>query len=237
MNVALLTETNNPEPFLSDPEYCVEEKLNGKRMLLEKRGNVVRAFNRKGEEIVAPLAVVQKAMGSCGSWVIDGELIGEKFVSFDILSINQESVTHLPNYSRRLKLQNYSPFHYVRRQHGPKRKRALFEDTQKYGGEGVVFKRMEDAYPESRSYGVKYKFYRTETFIVADRCLQRCSIGLQRDGMERGRVAFNFNDQWPKVGELVEVRFDEISRHGKLMRPILLGIRDDVTAADLLSLT
>lgn len=232
MQPALLTETNNPEPFIADDDYCAEEKLNGRRMLLVKTGDVVRAFNKLGVGIVAPLSVINRARSSALDWTIDGELVGDEFYAFDL-------PTHFDNNDIRFaRLTRLSPFPRVRRAWSSEEKAALIAAIRAEGGEGVVFKKKSDSYPiGSRSYGVKFKFYRSETFIVADVSHSPCSIGLSRDGRGWGRVRYNGAETWPKVGELVEVRFDEVSSHGKLMRPILLGVRDDVSVAGLAPLT
>jgi ATP-dependent DNA ligase len=37
---------------------------------------------------------------------------------------------------------------------------------------------------------------------------------------------------WPKVGDVVEVRYLLLTKNGKLSQPAFLGVRHDLTAAD-----
>ena len=40
--------------LLIDPLYCAQEKFDGKRLLIRKRGNVIEGINRKGLIVCRP---------------------------------------------------------------------------------------------------------------------------------------------------------------------------------------
>jgi len=96
-------------------------------------------------------------------------------------------------------------------------------------GEGLVFKLRDAAYMDGRTEaGVKFKFWKSASFIVTDLDIAKGTVGL--GGF--GRCSFPFAVAWPKVGEVVEVRYLLLTKNGKLSQPAFLGVRSDLTAAD-----
>ena len=69
----LLTDCGNPETLIASPVWAAEEKLDGDRRLIEKRGNAVIGYTRNGNEVALPDAVIALAMLSQHAWAIDGE--------------------------------------------------------------------------------------------------------------------------------------------------------------------
>jgi len=229
MHAALLDETRDASPFLVRDDYCTEEKLSGRRMLLVKRGGVVRCYSRSGAECVAPLAVVDFARSLPCDATLDGVLVGAEFIGFDVLEVFGTDMTHKPLEVRRSTLATVSPFRLVEHAIGGREKSALFDRVFASDGSGVVFKKLDGIYPAGEgSYGFQFSFYYTETFAVTDVDFVESSIGLMRDGQNCGRVRFPFYETWPRVGELWEVRFDRISSNGNLIRPQLLQRREDL---------
>jgi hypothetical protein len=229
MHAALLDETRDAFPFLVRDDYCTEEKLSGRRMLLVKRGGVVRCYLCNGAEYVAPLPVVDFARTLPCDATLDGVLVGTEFIGFDVLELFGADMTLTPFEIRRSTLATVSPFRLVEHATNGHDKTALFDRVLASDGAGVVFKKLDGIYPAGqRTYGFEFSFYYTETFAVTDLDVAESSIGLMRDGQTCGRVRFPFNEKWPKVGELWEVRFDRINVNGKLIRPQLLQRRDDL---------
>lgn len=228
MKVALLSETSNAKAFLEDDAYCAQEKLNGERMLVEKDGAAVTAHNRQGEARTLPDTVEAVALTSGTDFVLDGEWIAGEFVAFDVLSINGADVTALPQSARFAALTEVSPFRLVR-QALAEDKAALLASVREQKGEGLVFKLRDAAYLNGRTEaGVKFKFWKSASFIVADLDIAKGTVGL--GGF--GRCSFPFAGAWPKVGDVVEVRYLLLTKNGKLSQPAFLGVRHDLTAAD-----
>jgi bifunctional non-homologous end joining protein LigD len=229
MKVALLSETSNATAFLADDAYCAQEKLNGERMLVRKEGSAVTAHNRQGEPRTLPATVEAVALTSELDFLLDGEWIAGQFLAFDVLAINGADVTALPQSARVAAMTEVSPFRLVRQALGED-KAALMASVRAQKGEGLVFKLRDAAYLDGRTeVGVKFKFWKSASFIVTDLEIAKGTVGLG----SFGRCSFPFAGVWPKVGDIVEVRYLLVTKAGKLSQPALLGVRHDLTAADL----
>jgi hypothetical protein len=93
---------------LGNPAYGLSEKVNGERCLLEFDGRQLVAYNRKGQRVSSP---PQGALPLCRvgvPFVLDGERVpgerAERFVAFDLLEWNGESMHAHPYHRRMLKL-------------------------------------------------------------------------------------------------------------------------------------
>jgi len=223
MPIGLLTETFDPAEYLADDSFCAQEKIDGERRQVEIRNGIIRALNRNGVDCEAP------AIAGIRSMLLDGEMIGDEFVAFDLLSLDGRDLTGEPLSVRLALLAEVAPCRIARLATG-KAKASLLEAVRGESGEGVVFKRLSDTYPDARSYGVKFKFYRSESFVVASIDIAKASAAIRRNGKDCGRVSYPSRSVWPKVGQVIEVRFDKAHASGKLARPIFLGVRSDIPA-------
>jgi len=134
VKVALLEETADASAFLADDDFCAQEKLNGERMLVEKSGSTVRAFNRRGEVRALPTTVEAVALTAEIDFLFDGEWIGGEFIAFDALAINGADITSLPQSARFAALCAVSPFRLVRQSIGEE-KAALIATVREEKGE------------------------------------------------------------------------------------------------------
>ncbi len=204
----------DPEPLLASPEWAMEEKLDGHRRMMVKRGEVVKAFTRGGHEVAVPDGDMALAMLFDGGFDIDGEFIGGEFIAFDVpyKSLNEQ---------RRMFLDLFCPFPLVSRAVTEADKRALFNHVKLNGGEGVVFKRISAPYCAARCDDwQRFKFYHTDDFTVEHVDIAKCSFAISDNGEPRGRVATSLK-RLPREGDIVRVRYDGISADGKLIRPKL----------------
>jgi ATP-dependent DNA ligase len=224
VNIGLLSETFDPEPLLADSGFVAEEKIDGMRLAIVKTGNVVSGWTRNGVEWTVPAAVRALALENEADFIADGELVGDTFTAFDVLSWRGEDATRRPLVERRAILLAL-PFAKVRQATTEKTKRALFGAVRAEGGEGIVFK-PRGAYADGREYGIKFKFYLTEQVKVASVDIAR---GVAMTA--QGNVTFPLNSQWPKAGDFIEVRFDKWSKAGKMMRPVFQRVRGDLAVA------
>ena len=87
--------------LLREPAWCLQEKFDGKRVLLQKKRETVTAINRKGLIIGLPSAICADVQRINNEFVVDGECIGDDFYSFDLLELNGEDYRQKP-YKRRL---------------------------------------------------------------------------------------------------------------------------------------
>lgn len=225
----LLAETNDAEPYLKSGEWCMQEKLNGERRLVEWDGESLCSYNRQGR-IVDGAGCIGISLKT--AFVIDGELVDDKFAAFDLLSWNGESCEELPQWARFARLLQCSPFPVVASTRMETMKRASLDIIRENKGEGVVFKRQEARYRDGRSPDcVKFKFWQSETFLVESVDVGKGSIGLSKGGVPCGRVAFSMFDGLPAIGTPVEVRFIAWTKNGKLAHPVCLGERKDIDPA------
>jgi len=63
------------ERLLKDPAWCLQEKFDGKRTLLQKKSETVTAINRKGLAIGLPSSIGVGAQKITSDFVIDGECV------------------------------------------------------------------------------------------------------------------------------------------------------------------
>ena len=227
MKFGLLEEITDATPYINSDEWAMEEKLDGMRLQIKKTGNVVTAWTRQGIEWTLPESVKALALSYGRSFHVDGELIGDEFAAFDLLEFAGIPTGHIENKLRKNGLQEL-PFLPVYRAESKLEKKELLDYLKRNDGEGVVFKRKNAPYVDGRAYGFKFKFYRTETFRVVSVDIAKASCEIERGGRSCGRVRFCVNGDWPKVGDLCEVRFDSVTKAGKLTRPIWKGLRVDL---------
>ena len=230
IKIALLEETNSPLEFIAGDEWVAQEKLNGERMVVMVKEGQVSAYNRQGEPKELPAVVEAVALTSPVDFILDGEWVDGGFVAFDALSISGVDLTSLPQVSRFAALQTISPFLTVRQATTQTEKVEMLETIRVEKGEGVVFKSLFGTYLSGRSaVGVKFKFWKSGSFMVEAINIAKGTASLG----QFGNCAFPFAGMWPKVGEIIEVRYLLITKHGKLSQPTFLGVRNDLTAEDL----
>jgi bifunctional non-homologous end joining protein LigD len=232
--------------LLKDPAWSLQEKFDGKRTLLQKRGETVIAINRKGLAIGLPSSIAVSAQHTSGDFVIDGECVGDVLYAFDLLELNGED--HRPmHYQRRLivlaRLLDAPGVIHIELAEtttDPANKDRLFRHLQSEKREGVVFKRLDAPYrpgrPANGGPALKHKFYATLSAVVAKVNPQR-SVELRllsKDGWQSaGNVTIPANHPVPKVGTVVEVRYlYAFQESGSLYQPTYLRVRSDIAVEE-----
>ena len=245
----LLNPIEQPEVqrYLDDPDYCMQEKLDGKRILIEKTGTDITGINRKGLAIGLPETIHQSAQNIAADFIIDGESIGDDFFAFDILALNSEDVRSIPYYKRwnslcqLLNSNSAQHIHWVDAVFSKASKLELYEYLQAVKAEGVVFKRRSSPYtpdrPASGGDQFKYKFYATLSAVVS-KINDKRSVELQlldqsKGWVTAGNVTIPANQSIPEVNAVVEIRYLYAFREsGCLYQPVFLGGRTDVDSND-----
>jgi len=249
-----LIEEEDLDDYFDDPNFCMQEKKDGKRILLRKQGGVLEAINRKGLLVGFPACIAEASSKIPKDFVIDGELIGEIFYAFDALELagtDRRSFGYSDRYKRLegflepvLSLEGQTAIQLVPALFKSPEKRKVFKKYKAQGVEGVVFKRVDAPYkpgrPASGGDQLKFKFTQTCTCRVAGinekgkrSVYISCLNGTNE--VEVGKVTILPNFPVPKVGTLVEVKYLYRHVHGALYQPIYLGERDDVDQADQVS--
>jgi bifunctional non-homologous end joining protein LigD len=235
-------EDHQVHQFINDPAYWMQEKMDGKRLLLRKEGDNITGINRKGLEVDLPETMVKSARQSTVDFIMDGEAVGDAFWVFDLLSIGTQDLRQMRYAERSLRLSQLlvsSRFPYicsVNTAYLARDKKELFAELKAHGREGVVFKHIEAPYtpgrPASGGSQLKFKFWNTASFIVSEINDKRSvSLMLHREGRQvtAGNVTIPPNHESPTVGQVVECRYlYAFKQSGCIYQPIYLGARDDI---------
>lgn len=230
-------EESDVDHYLTDDAWVMEEKHDGRRLMVRVTLGVVEGANRKGLLVSLPKEI-EDALKNGTDCVLDGELIGAKFWVFDILSYAGEDLSG-KGYIERVAVRNTLPVAdpsavaMVETFVGTDAKTAAYRRLQAADKEGVVFKRADASYKVGRppvgGTQVKFKFYATCSALVAVINAQR-SVGLHLEGVSVGNVTIPINFEVPSVGDIVEVRYLYYNPGGALYQSTFLGVRDDLDA-------
>lgn len=225
------------EPYMRDEDWMMQEKLDGKRIMVRVSNGVVVASNRKGLSVGLP-SEIESALATRENIVLDGELVGSTYHVFDLLEIDSDDLRNVPYSSRftvlvasmsglnSVKLVEFATFEDHKRQ---------MYDSLKHR-EGVVFKRMSSSYVPGRvkpgGDQLKCKFWSSASVCVTEvnskRSVKVCVVDDDGKNVPVGSVTVPPNCTVPEVGAIVEVKYLYAYKGGSLIQPIYLGERDDV---------
>ena len=228
------------EPYLRDPDWCAQEKYDGKRVLIRKTGAQIIAANRNGLATGLPVALTAKLAEVLGDFVIDGELVGDRYYAFDLLEDREGDWRNRPYWSRldalRFQFCDLGGGVVVAETAARDDKRELMAKLRAMGKEGVVFKYLLAHWLSGRpgrgGNALKLKFWASCSCVVG-RVNGKRSVELALDRVSVGNVTIPPNHEIPVAGQVVEVRYLYVTGvGGSLYQPVCLGVRDDVPAAD-----
>lgn len=250
-------ERDRALPLLDSADWCLQEKFDGKRIMLavDVMAGTVAANNKLGWLCPVPQALINDALRlPVRTAIFDGELIGEVYHVFDILALNGRDMRHCMyatryhTYASVLASQNLpamNSFTVVLSAFTPADKTAAYRRIEQAGGEGVVFKRLDaqavPGRPNSAGDQLKCKFTDTASIIVGSVSDTKRSIGMfmLRDGGEMvsvGNCTIPPNCAIPSVGSVAEVRYlYRCGAAGSLFQPVFLGERDDIAREECLA--
>ena len=228
--------------LLLDHEHWMQEKFDGRRLLLRKVGSSITGINRKGQSTAVPDSLIEAARTFDHDFLLDGESVGETLHAFDLLELDGEdlrSTSYRIRYQRLMNLVSSVEQHgirFVETAFQPTQKRALFRQLKAESREGVVFKHSDAPYtsgrPNSGGSQLKFKFVETASFVVRQINEQRSVALLLFDNAkvrDAGNVTIPVNFEIPAVGSVVECRYLYAFREsGKIYQPVYLGVRTDI---------
>jgi bifunctional non-homologous end joining protein LigD len=245
----LLNPVEEPElqRLFEHENWCLQEKYDGRRLLIQKKGTVVTGINRRGLLCGLPSVVLHEAEQIDGDFVIDGEAVGEKFYAFDILARDGQP-TVVKSYRERLSDLNalladapQQNILTVETFHGANDMKRQFCALRDSGAEGVVFKLLPSPYssgrPASGGPALKFKFCADGAFVVQAVNTNRRSVSLcLYDGVTPvnvGNVTVPPNHPVPTPGEIVQVRYLYAFPESRaLFQPVYQWSRDDLDPQD-----
>ena len=238
------------ELLLRDDNYCAQEKFDGKHLLVRKQDDDLEGINKKGFVVGLPQTVANELRSVTGSFIPDGESIGDDYHAFDLLEYNGENLRVLPYRIRLARLidlllltrTDFKHIRLVQTAFSTPQKTELYQRLRRENREGIVFKRLDAPYvpgrPNSGGPQLKFKFVATLSAVVAKINVQRSvELGLfnGRSLVSCGNVTIPANHEIPTVGNIVDVRFlYAFKESGVLYQPVYLGARDDVDPGECL---
>ncbi|MCZ7646237.1 MAG: WGR domain-containing protein [Planctomycetota bacterium] len=250
-NTGLRPQLLNPiteaevERYLKDEAFWLQEKKDGRRILVRKAGGEVTGINRRGLTVGLPETIVQAARALRSDFVIDGEAVGDRLHTFDCLQRGNSPLEKLAYRDRwRILLElaggRGGAIEVLPTAAATGDKRDLLRFLRERKAEGVVLKDRNAPYtpgrPASGGPQLKLKFYATASCIVAPGRNGKRSVGLELlDGLKLvsvGNVTIPPKTSIPRPGQVIEVRYLYAHRGGALYQPAFQGRRTDILTAD-----
>ena len=238
------------ELLLRDDNYCAQEKFDGKHLLVRKQDDDLEGINKKGFVVGLPQTVASELRSVTGSFIPDGESIGDDYHAFDLIEYNGENLRVLPYRIRLARLidlllltrSDFKHIRLVETAFSTQQKTTLWERLKRENREGIVFKRLDAPYvpgrPNSGGPQLKFKFVATVSAVVAKINVQRSveiSLFNGRSLVSCGNVTIPANHEIPTVGTVVDARYLYAYRDSlALYQPVYLGPRDDVDPGECL---
>ena len=238
------------ELLLRDDNYCAQEKFDGKHLLVRKQDDDLEGINKKGFVVGLPQTVASELRSVTGSFIPDGESIGDDYHAFDLLEYNGENLRVLPYRIRLARLidlllltrSDFKHIRLVETAFSTQQKTTLWERLKRENREGIVFKRLDAPYvpgrPNSGGPQLKFKFVATVSAVVAKINVQRSvelSLFNGRSLVSCGNVTIPANHEIPTVDTVVDARYLYAYRDSlALYQPVYLGPRDDVDPGECL---
>lgn len=235
------------EDLLNDDEWIAQEKHDGERRPIKMVGSVITSMNKEGVESALPQNLIEDVLSIGKDIHFDGEVIGERFVAFDLLEHDGENLRSAPYEKRFAKLQevfkdfSFSGIEITNSASTTEAKKALFEALKSHQAEGIVFKKKDAAYapgrPASGGSQMKYKFLEVCSVRVSARNQKR-SVAVEcfdNDGsttIALGDITIPSNHDVPNVGDIVNVRYLYKYENGSLFQTTYMGSRTDQTLPD-----
>jgi len=231
--------------LLTGRTHCLQEKHDGRRLMIRKQGDTITGINRRGLVVAIPGPIREAVLQIPLDVLIDGEAVGDTLHAFDLLEVKGHDLRQRRYLDRHAGLlmvipPNQPALRWVSTSIDPNDKIEIYEELRATKREGVVFKEVDAPYspgrPNSGGTQLKYKFVETASFIVTARNTQRSVTLALFDGDElagAGKVTIPPNHAVPAKGEVVEVRYLYAFREsGSIYQPVYLGKRCDIPAAD-----
>lgn len=243
--VQLAESTEDPQRYINDDSWAIEQKLDGDRVIVKVLDGKVRAFNRQGvAKTYWPDNITKTLSNLPGSWMFDGEMVGKVYWIFDIMEIpGMGDILHLPWVERRKILDQLfatapnlpdnlrtTPWESTR-----ERKQELFDRCIAEQVEGVMFKRIAAEYKGVRTNNwIKFKLHKTCDCVVmeTDRKgkVESMGIGVYKNGTLTEVAGCRLLPAYVgriNVGDVVETRYLYATADDRLYQPHFQKIRTD----------
>lgn len=245
------TEAQKAE-MLTSPDWAEQRKYDGMRASVSLRRSSILAYNLKGTQMTLSAVaeselkklLTQPDFSNERETILDGELMGDVFVAYDILFLRDVDMRTTPFYERFTALESLLerfPGLLAPTAWSEAEKRAMREQAEKENWEGTMGRHMDGQYIAGRTDKIlKNKQWASCTCRVLTAHPTKRSVQvalLNADGIEEacGNVTIPVNADMPDADDLIEVRYLYALPGGSLYQPVFLNARDDKDEADLRS--
>jgi ATP-dependent DNA ligase len=82
--------------LLADENWCVQQKFDGRRLMIRKEGSQIIGINRRGLVVSVPEPIAQAALETPFDYLIDGEAVGDVLHVFDLLELDSSDLRARP---------------------------------------------------------------------------------------------------------------------------------------------
>jgi ATP-dependent DNA ligase len=225
--------------YILNDRYWVQPKRDGERLLICRKGEDILGWNKKGQptSVARQLCSVLRSV-SIETFTLDGEIEASGYHVWDLLQINEDNLTTYEYRDRYSILQHFSSLPLISVvptwKNASDKERTTFEYLQQ-GVEGIVFKDSLARYRPGRAgQHFKLKFERTATVRIK-------ALDITRDS---AIIEMHDGGQWQEVsgikvkrgevnpGDYVEVRYLSATESRRLLQPVFIRLRRDVSDED-----
>jgi bifunctional non-homologous end joining protein LigD len=244
--VSKLAEINEEDAgtYVKSLGYYMQPKIDGQRRQLRYANGVYTGYNKLGNPVpVSQALAADLALLKLQSFFLDGEIVGDDYIAFDIFMANGKEVSGAP-YSQRLELLELLPkrkarshFIVIPTWKTVVAKREALKCLKEERAEGAAFKNTNMPYHAGVStQDFKLKFLKSctcEVIRIGDKGHDSATLAVLDDGKLRevGRASMIGKDKGIQVGSLVEVVFLNFTG-SRLYQPRIVALRDDQSEAD-----
>lgn len=233
--------------LLTDSRHCLQQKHDGRRLLVRKQGDEITGINRRGLFVALPDPIRHAIAELPYDVLIDGEAVGDTLHAFDLLEAKGNDLRarrYLDRFAGLIALlpPGQAALLWVSTAIQPDDKVGTFEELKLEGVEGIVFKDIDAPFTPGRPHSggpqLKFKFVESASFVVLARNPQRSvTLGLYPPGgrtpLPAGSVTIPPNHEVPAPGDVVEAKYLYAFREsGSVYQAVYLGKRDDIPAAE-----
>ena len=203
--------------LLTGRTHCLQEKHDGRRLMVRKQGDEITGINRRGLVVAIPDAIRLAVEHIPYDVLIDGEAVGDTLHAFDLLEVKGNDLRqrrYLDRFAGLIMVvpPNQPALRWVSTSIDPNDKVEIYEELRSTNREGVVFKEVDAPYsagrPNSGGPQLKFKFVESASFVVTGHNTKRSVTLCLYDGdklVPAGNVTIPPNHAVPAPYEVVEI--------------------------------
>jgi ATP-dependent DNA ligase len=239
-----IDDGNEAAAKLLDPNYAVQQKFDGKRIMLHIERSSVTAHNREGLICsVSPNIIAEaRQFAPIAPMMLDGEWIRETKTlhAFDLLEINGTDIRPWKFIDRNTQLMatlqaaSMRSIQIARTEFEQAGKIDLLQEVHARNLEGIVLKKIDSPYRTDRQPDqFKHKFTVVSSFVITKKNEKdSVALGLFNDKgqlIECGNVKIRSKHFRVNEGMVIDVRYLHAFRDSNhVYQPRMVAIRDDL---------